>query len=169
MKDLTGADKPVAPKRPRPNNRKNNNTMKTLLGLVAPVVSETVDGFQRDRVADRNAARAAAATTAPSTSHELPVGVSQPNNSINPGGKELKMLYFQSSKIQLVQITTHLPLATCKWEGLATNKFLDQVDCTQHCLHRWRLCLKGNGNRDRSFSCHKRSLTSPNCYHVCIS
>ncbi|PAV91803.1 hypothetical protein WR25_18963 [Diploscapter pachys] len=85
MKDLTGADKPVAPKRPRPNNRKNNNTMKTLLGLVAPVVSETVDGFQRDRVADRNAARAAAATTAPSTSHELPVGVSQPNNSINPG------------------------------------------------------------------------------------
>ena len=94
MKDLTGADKPVAPKRPRPNNRKNNNTMKTLLGLVAPVVSETVDGFQRDRVADRNAARAAAATTAPSTSHELPVGVSQPNNSINPGGRRFENVSF---------------------------------------------------------------------------
>ncbi|CAB3403486.1 unnamed protein product [Caenorhabditis bovis] len=47
-----------------------STSMQRLISLVAPVVSETVSDFQRDRIADRTAAerRAAAAMTAPSTS-----------------------------------------------------------------------------------------------------
>ncbi|CAD6185728.1 unnamed protein product [Caenorhabditis auriculariae] len=72
------------PKRSRINNRTaaaaaaaaahaktDRNSMQRLINLVAPVVSETVSDFQRDRVADRTAAaerRAASSMATPSTS-----------------------------------------------------------------------------------------------------
>uniref|UniRef100_A0A1I7XU07 PHD-type domain-containing protein n=1 Tax=Heterorhabditis bacteriophora TaxID=37862 RepID=A0A1I7XU07_HETBA len=58
------------PKRPRTNHRQAKS-VKALLDLVGPVVSETVSDFQRERVADRSAAeRRAAAAATPSTSQE---------------------------------------------------------------------------------------------------
>ena len=49
------------PKRPRPSKKDKQQSMKALLDLVGPVVTDTVNDFQRDRVAAAAAAAAAAA------------------------------------------------------------------------------------------------------------
>nr|AAC46918.1 zinc finger protein [Caenorhabditis elegans]prf//2122400A CEZF gene [Caenorhabditis elegans] len=92
-------------------------SMQRLQNLVAPIVSETVTDFQRDRVADRTAAerRAAAAQSQPSTSTN-----GGPNVTI-PAVVEVHTNSTNSTNHQNNGLTQNAPASTSMQAGTSSN------------------------------------------------